>query len=152
MITWRDGLETTPDGDVAREIPQEFAWSSSAWITQDGSAWRRYFNAIDRSHSWERLAPALALALAGSHTLIRPSHQILSPFSSFPSFASQVERVDEETLTAEVMRPTEREPNEENWKEVIPVGREGRKAFSENLRAGFSPILRQRPNKCRDGS
>ena len=27
------------------------------------------------------------------------------------------------------MRPTEREPNEENWKEVIPVGRKVRKKF-----------------------
>ena len=27
-----------------------------------------------------------------------------------------------------------------------------RQKVSKNLRAGFSPILRQRPNKCRDGS
>ena len=55
MLTWRDGLESTPDGELAREIPQQFTWSSSAWITADGNAWRRYFNAVDRSHSWERL-------------------------------------------------------------------------------------------------
>jgi len=46
-----------------------------------------------------------------------------------PRVTTKVERVEEETLTAEVMRPTEREPNEENWKEVIPVGRKVRKKF-----------------------
>ena len=46
-----------------------------------------------------------------------------------PRVTTKGERVEEETPTAEMMRPTEREPNEENWKEVIPVGRKVRKKF-----------------------
>ena len=55
MIAWDDGLEITPDGDEAREVPQAYAWSSSPWITRDGSPWRRYLNPIDGSHEWTRM-------------------------------------------------------------------------------------------------
>ena len=58
MIAWRDGLETTPDGDLARQIPQH-VWSSSMWITKDGNAFRVYRNPVDGSQSWVRLYPAL---------------------------------------------------------------------------------------------
>lgn len=54
-VTWADGIERAPDGAPAREIPQPFTWNSSLWITDQGVAYRRYYNAIARAHTWEAL-------------------------------------------------------------------------------------------------
>ena len=45
MIAWRDGIEESPGGP-AREVVQRDTWSSSVWITPDGEAFRRHYNAV----------------------------------------------------------------------------------------------------------
>ena len=58
MIAWRDGIEESPGGR-AREIVQRNVWSSSVWITPEGEAFRRFFNAVTRQFTWEEMPVAL---------------------------------------------------------------------------------------------
>ena len=51
QVQWPDGLERGPDGKC-RQIPQKHVWSSSAWITRDGSARRRFYNPISEAWTW----------------------------------------------------------------------------------------------------
>jgi hypothetical protein len=53
MITWNDGIEYLPDGAPLREIAQRNVWTSSAWISPDGRAFRRYVDAVTEIISWE---------------------------------------------------------------------------------------------------
>ena len=59
LVTWKDGLERTDDGEVVREIPLAVPAASSVWISAQGAAYRRYYNFVDRSVSWTRLEYAL---------------------------------------------------------------------------------------------
>ena len=63
MIDWADGEEIAPDGSVVREVPQRHVWTSSVWITQDGEAWRRYFNVVTKQWHWD--AQQLPLVIDG---------------------------------------------------------------------------------------
>ena len=58
MIAWRDGIEESPGGP-AREVVQRDTWSSSVWITPDGEAFRRYYNAAASTFTWEEMAYSL---------------------------------------------------------------------------------------------
>ena len=57
MIAWEEGLEETPSG-AAREIVQSSVWSSSAWVTADGTPWRRTYNPIVATWTWEPMPMA----------------------------------------------------------------------------------------------
>ena len=52
LVRWPDGLERGPDGPC-RQIPCRHVWSSTAWITQDGSCRRRHYNALTGMWSWD---------------------------------------------------------------------------------------------------
>ena len=52
LITWKYGLERAPDGNKVRQIPARHVWSSSLWISKDGTCWRRYFNPIIQRWNW----------------------------------------------------------------------------------------------------
>jgi len=51
MIAWRDGLERGPDGP-ARQVPTRHVWTSTVWVTKDGTARRRFFNPISGEWNW----------------------------------------------------------------------------------------------------
>jgi hypothetical protein len=46
-----------------------------------------------------------------------------------PRVMTEIKEVEEVTQVAEMKRTTDREPNAENWKEVIPIGRKVQKKF-----------------------
>ena len=60
LIRWRDGLERTPSGDLARELVMPRACSSAVWVTRDGTAYRRYYNSQTCAWTW---GEALEVAL-----------------------------------------------------------------------------------------
>ena len=53
MINWPPGQDVGPDGSPVREIPQRHVWASSVWITEDGIAWRRFFNLATKHWVWD---------------------------------------------------------------------------------------------------
>ena len=53
MINWPPGQDVGPDGSPVREVPQRHVWSSSIWITEDGIAWRRFFNLAAKHWVWD---------------------------------------------------------------------------------------------------
>ena len=60
MIAWADGLERAPDGAPLREIVQGDAYAGGTWISPDGAAYKRYFNAVTRaSGAFEAMDAAL---------------------------------------------------------------------------------------------
>lgn len=61
MIDWPDGVEESPAGQ-AREVVQRQVWSSSVWITRDGAASRRFYNAVTGAWRWEDMALQLNAA------------------------------------------------------------------------------------------
>lgn len=68
MIAWPYGLEKSKDGSM-REIPVRHVWSSSLWITKDGTARRRYFNPLTQSWSWSETVTDHAFSSDGKQGL-----------------------------------------------------------------------------------
>ena len=59
MIRWQDGVEHHGDTPL-REIVQPNVWSSSVWISQDGEAYRKYYNPVARTWGeWEGIPVSL---------------------------------------------------------------------------------------------
>ena len=52
MQWWPSGIEQNEDG-VVRELPQRHVWASSIWVTQDGVARRKWWNAVERHWHWD---------------------------------------------------------------------------------------------------
>lgn len=52
MQWWPSGIEQNEDG-VVRELPQRHVWASSAWITQEGVARRKWWNPVERRWHWD---------------------------------------------------------------------------------------------------
>jgi hypothetical protein len=63
MVSWPDGVESAPDGSAVRQIPQRRVWTSSVWISQDGVAWRRFFNVVTKQWHWD--AQPLSIVFEG---------------------------------------------------------------------------------------
>lgn len=57
MIAWKFGIEKAPDGSRVREIPVKYVWSSSVWISQDGTVFRRFYNAMLDRWTWQGPQP-----------------------------------------------------------------------------------------------
>ena len=65
LITWRDGLERSPNGLLLREIPQRHIWASSLWISKQGDIYRRHWNAVSKSWRFDAEPPSMSLAQDG---------------------------------------------------------------------------------------
>lgn len=52
VVTWPDGIERGPDG-LCRQIPQKHTWSGGVFITQNGTARRRHYNAVTKQWTWD---------------------------------------------------------------------------------------------------
>ena len=52
MQWWPSGIEQGPDG-VVRELPQRHVWASSIWVTQEGTARRKWWNPVERRWRWD---------------------------------------------------------------------------------------------------
>ena len=52
MQWWPSGIEQNEDG-VVRELPQRHVWQSSIWVTQEGVARRKWWNAVQRRWHWD---------------------------------------------------------------------------------------------------
>jgi hypothetical protein len=68
MQWWPSGIEQGPDG-VVRELPQRHVWASSIWVTQEGTARRKWWNPVERRWRWdaEPLPIIVADGRAGVH-------------------------------------------------------------------------------------
>ena len=51
IVVWPDGLEKGPDGPC-RQIPQKYTWSSTVWVTRDGTARRKHYNPVTGVWTW----------------------------------------------------------------------------------------------------
>ena len=68
QLWWPGGIEQGPDG-VVRELPQRHVWASSIWVTQEGTARRKWWNPVERRWRWdaEPLPIIVADGRAGVH-------------------------------------------------------------------------------------
>ena len=52
---WREGIVVSPDGE-ARQIPTRFTWSTTCWITREGTVRRRHWDFRKKRWRWNEQA------------------------------------------------------------------------------------------------
>ena len=51
---WPHGVESTPDGEIAREFVQRIpVWSSAIFVSEHGTTYRRYMSSQGFTSTWE---------------------------------------------------------------------------------------------------